>query len=115
MSAKGGLRLRREVAPAVALPPTRELPVADIWVDASVYHLDTPFSYLVPEKFTDLISVGSLVSVPFHGREVVGVVVARRESSGESGLKSISKPIGCLLYTSPSPRDYAASRMPSSA
>ena len=24
-------------------------------------------------------------------------------------------PKGCLLYTSPSPRDYAASRMPSSA
>ena len=23
--------------------------------------------------------------------------------------------LGCLLYTSPSPRDYAASRMPSSA
>ena len=23
--------------------------------------------------------------------------------------------MGCLLYTSPSPRDYAASRMPSSA
>ena len=23
--------------------------------------------------------------------------------------------VGCLLYTSPSPRDYAASRMPSSA
>ena len=28
------------------------------------------------------------------------------------GLATIS---GCLLYTSPSPRDYAASRMPSSA
>ena len=26
-----------------------------------------------------------------------------------------SKPSTCLLYTSPSPRDYAASRMPSSA
>ena len=25
------------------------------------------------------------------------------------------KPVSCLLYTSPSPRDYAASRMPSSA
>ena len=25
------------------------------------------------------------------------------------------EPNGCLLYTSPSPRDYAASRMPSSA
>ena len=28
---------------------------------------------------------------------------------------SIGKPNNCLLYTSPSPRDYAASRMPSSA
>ena len=101
MSVKGGLRLRREVAPVAALPPTRELPVADIWVDASVYHLDTPFSYLVPEKFTDLISVGSLVSIPFHGREVVGVVVARRASLGESGLKSISKPIGEIPLLSP--------------
>ena len=27
----------------------------------------------------------------------------------------ISKNLACLLYTSPSPRDYAASRMPSSA
>ena len=26
-----------------------------------------------------------------------------------------SDPMACLLYTSPSPRDYAASRMPSSA
>ena len=29
--------------------------------------------------------------------------------------KVICTPGGCLLYTSPSPRDYAASRMPSSA
>ena len=27
----------------------------------------------------------------------------------------LNNDIGCLLYTSPSPRDYAASRMPSSA
>ena len=30
-------------------------------------------------------------------------------------LKEITKIYNCLLYTSPSPRDYAASRMPSSA
>ena len=32
-------------------------------------------------------------------------------------LKQLSDPVSldCLLYTSPSPRDYAASRMPSSA
>ena len=28
---------------------------------------------------------------------------------------SITSLVACLLYTSPSPRDYAASRMPSSA
>ena len=33
------------------------------------------------------------------------------------GVKIIGKDVReiCLLYTSPSPRDYAASRMPSSA
>ena len=30
-------------------------------------------------------------------------------------LKALHKKLPCLLYTSPSPRDYAASRMPSSA
>ena len=30
-------------------------------------------------------------------------------------LKSMTRHHRCLLYTSPSPRDYAASRMPSSA
>ena len=37
----------------------------------------------------------------------------------ESELSSVAEKLGCthtcLLYTSPSPRDYAASRMPSSA
>ena len=30
-------------------------------------------------------------------------------------IKASTKVLDCLLYTSPSPRDYAASRMPSSA
>ena len=32
-----------------------------------------------------------------------------------SGQTSFDSSYNCLLYTSPSPRDYAASRMPSSA
>ena len=32
-----------------------------------------------------------------------------------SGKSTLIRCINCLLYTSPSPRDYAASRMPSSA
>ena len=33
----------------------------------------------------------------------------------EAGLRTFEITMTCLLYTSPSPRDYAASRMPSSA
>ena len=33
----------------------------------------------------------------------------------EAGIKEIAFIIGCLLYTSPSPRDRTRSRMPSSA
>ena len=33
----------------------------------------------------------------------------------KSSKKSAKSSYSCLLYTSPSPRDYAASRMPSSA
>ena len=36
-------------------------------------------------------------------------------SSGQKNRVSLAKALICLLYTSPSPRDYAASRMPSSA
>ena len=34
---------------------------------------------------------------------------------GVDGLQKTLQGLCCLLYTSPSPRDYAASRMPSSA
>ena len=37
------------------------------------------------------------------------------ESQITKTLADVSKRYDCLLYTSPSPRDYAASRMPSSA
>ena len=40
------------------------------------------------------------------------VIVEDRPDLGHESLAMLP---GCLLYTSPSPRDYAASRMPSSA
>ena len=38
-----------------------------------------------------------------------------QDDENSNGNSSQEKSNGCLLYTSPSPRDYAASRMPSSA
>ena len=37
------------------------------------------------------------------------------EKLERGGLRALLLSLTCLLYTSPSPRDYAASRMPSSA
>ena len=56
--------------------------------------------------------------VPFAGWEMPvqfsGLIQEHKAVRERVGMFDISH-MGCLLYTSPSPRDYAASRMPSSA
>ena len=53
------------------------------------------------------------------GREFVGggyvTVLVRGETGAVNAAVRAGADACCLLYTSPSPRDYAASRMPSSA
>jgi primosomal protein N' (replication factor Y) len=93
---KGGLKLKREVAASTPVKPIGNLIVAEVWVDASVYHLDSEFSYLIPGNLASVITVGSFVSVPFHGREIIGVVVALSELENRTGLKSISKAVGTV-------------------
>ena len=61
-----------------------------------------PFQTLVSDDGSNFPS-----SVTIDTRQDVAVIVF---SSGTTGL-----PKGCLLYTSPSPRDRTRSRMPSSA
>lgn len=98
---KGGLKLKRELAPAVALQPVGDLILAQVWVDASVYHLDTTFSYLIPGNLSHLVKVGSLVSVPFHGREIIGCVTAIEGTETTAGFKNISKVISEIPYLQP--------------
>ena len=43
------------------------------------------------------------------------VLESKVEEEGDPGLKKARIHMGCLLYTSPSPRDISGSRMPSSA
>ena len=47
--------------------------------------------------------------------EIEKVVVNTITSVGATGMQDMGKVMGCLLYTSPSPRDRQKSRMPSSA
>ena len=90
----GRLTLKRELAPKQQVAPIGELVVAQVWVDASVYHLDTPFSYLIPGDLSNQVKVGSLVTVPFHGREVIALVLELTPIDSLSGLKNITKVIG---------------------
>jgi primosomal protein N' (replication factor Y) len=96
------LRLKREVIAPSPVEPDGPFTVAQVWVDASVYHLDAPFSYLIPGNLSRDIHLGSLLSVPFHGREVSAVVIAMSAPENYSGLKSITKVIGKIpLLTAP--------------
>ncbi|MEY4624146.1 MAG: hypothetical protein RLZZ07_776 [Actinomycetota bacterium] len=85
-------RLKSQVAPAASGPVATELPFARIWVDTGVFHLDTPYDYEVPEKFSDIVTTGIRVQVPFGSREVEGLVIERIAApSVTSALKSITK------------------------
>ena len=79
----------------------------EMWLDAWENSLRThqPIAALLPEDWPTLPA--NLLTDPGH---VLDHLLARHdaESDGRS-------PRGCLLYTSPSPRDLSTSRMPSSA
>ena len=51
----------------------------------------------------------------FYQADTGSIAVLEKQTTIRSSHDAIRAGIGCLLYTSPSPRDYAASRMPSSA
>ena len=85
-------RLKSQVAPAVSGPVATELPFARIWVDTGVFHLDAPYDYEVPAKYSDSVTTGIRVQVPFGNREVEGLVIERVGVPAiTNGLKSITK------------------------
>ena len=69
------------------------------------------------------IYVGNLIGVHYVSKDTTGKVINlifsilnHPEQVADFGVGSVNiKPEGCLLYTSPSPRDRQKSRMPSSA
>jgi len=85
------LRLKSEIAKPKGDISTSQLPVARVWVDSGVFHLDSYFDYLVPDNLSALVATGIRVQVPFHGREVEALVLSRHASTELSGLKAISK------------------------
>lgn len=66
------------------------LPIARVWVDTGVFHLDTPFDYWVPEEFSGLAQVGTRVEVEFGSSKQEGIIIERVDTSPNKGsLKQI--------------------------
>ena len=89
------LKLKMQRAPQPAGPAASDLPVASVWVDSGVSTLAEPFSYLIPEKLSSLIKIGSRVQVPFKDKHLEGIVIDRTSLTTESReMKSIYKLLG---------------------
>jgi primosomal protein N' (replication factor Y) (superfamily II helicase) len=70
---------------------SRHLPVARLWVDTGLSHLEPTYDYLVPQSLDADVSVGVKVLVDFAGRKVDGFVIERIDSSSVGNLKFIEK------------------------
>ena len=86
------LKLRSEKV-ATKQVRAKNRPYVSVIVDTKVFHLDQPYSYIVPEDLSAAIEVGTLVKVPFGRATTEGIVVERGESNSLSGLKFVEAPI----------------------
>jgi len=85
------LRLKTETAKRVDKVAAELSPIAKVWVDNSIPHLDGLFDYLIPARFESDVRVGTRVSVDFAGRECEALVVERSGEGTTAGLKFLSK------------------------
>jgi len=89
------LKLKIQRAPQPPGPAADDLPVASVWVDTAIPTLTEPFSYLIPEKLSSQIRIGSRVQVPFKDKHLEGLVIDRTALTTDSReLKSIYKLLG---------------------
>ena len=95
------LRLKREVIRLAPEISTTAKPVARVWVDSGVFHLDQSYDYLVPDNLDAQVDVGIRVQVPFNGRECEALVLERTEMVAGRRLKSITKVISPVTVASP--------------
>jgi primosomal protein N' (replication factor Y) len=97
VAASRPLKLKAQIAHRPLVPSRGAHPVAQVWVDSGVAHLDGHFDYLIPKELEVAIAVGSLVEVPFNSKMVEGLVIARVDDSAIGNLKVINR----LLTTVP--------------
>ena len=85
------LRLRVQKVERGESAASLDLPVARLWVDTGLSHLESTYDYLVPESLDATVVVGVKVLVDFSGRKVDAFVIERVNSSSVGNLKFIEK------------------------
>jgi len=89
------LKLKIQRAAQPAGPAASNLPVASVWVDTGIPTLAEPFSYLIPEKLSSQVRIGSRVQVPFKDKHLEGIVIDRTSLTPDAReLKSVYKLLG---------------------
>ena len=65
--------------------------IALVAVDGTVFHIDKPYSYLIPENLSTSVKIGCRVTVPFGGgnRKRQGLVLGFSDSKDLEKLKPI--------------------------
>ena len=85
------LRLRVQKVDRGESTASAHLPVARLWVDTGLSHLESTYDYLVPQSLDAEVLIGVKVLVDFSGRKVDAFVIDRVNSSSVGNLKFIEK------------------------
>ena len=101
MSTARPLRLKTEEVARQDNAIATVLPLARLWVDNSLSHLDGTYDYLVPQRLDTSVRAGVRVGVNFAGREVEGLVLERVDATSFAGLKMISSVLSPVVVAPP--------------
>ncbi len=90
-------KLKSQIAPALDGPVATHLPIAQIWVDSGVFHLDQLYDYAILQLLSEQVQTGVRVQVPFNNREVEGLVLRRSPVTSRAGaIRSITKVLSSI-------------------
>ena len=70
---------------------------------------------LAEKEWAEIVIIEEFLPRQLSEQEVEQAIADAIAASGANSIRDMGKVMGCLLYTSPSPRDRTRSRMPSSA
>ena len=101
MSTARPLRLKTEEVARPDKMIAEVFPIARLWVDNSLSHLDGTYDYLVPQRLDSSVKAGVRVGVDFAGREVEGLVLERLDATSFAGLKMISSVLSPVVVAPP--------------